>query len=113
MTTAAVVAAEPVRTETNVTEYMLVVKGVFGRNRSRKLQVIRLVDVPAGSPAISDSVIQSMVADKLTAIKAKSGLDWKVDATEVTISRTEGSPFVSRSFMMFTGKTVASGVFAC
>jgi hypothetical protein len=107
------IAAEPVRTETKVTEYQLVLKGIFGRNRKVKLEVIRLVDVPVGSPAISDSVLQSMVADKLRANKAKPGLRWSVDATEVTISRTEGSPFVSRSFMMFTGVRVASGEVSC
>lgn len=98
--------------QTHVIEYRLYVKGLFGRNRKVKGDSLALVDVPVEAPAISDSMLNSLVADKLASIKAKPGLAWKVLATDVTITRN-GGPFVSRSFMMFTGKTVASGSVAC
>lgn len=101
--------AETVRTETNVTEYRLQLRGLFGRNRKVKGLGIALRDVPVEVEKLSDSELHLLVTEALVAAKVKPGCQWKVMATPVTITRN-GGPFVSRSFMMFSGECVLSGV---
>lgn len=103
------------KSEKQVTNYSIALKGVFGRNRSVKLKVVKLKDVDAGQPELTAEQVQELVNQTLAAEKAKPGLHWRVTKQAETVTQYDtgdGHILESRSFMVFSGTTVAEGVVA-
>lgn len=81
---------------TQVNEYRLQIKGIFGRNRKVKFETFPLTEIPIDQTA-DEADIRRLAQAKIAEVRVKSG-SVKVTKTPITIEK--GEFFISRSHMI-------------
>ena len=96
---------------TEVSEYRLHYRGLYGRNRTPKSGTIMLEDVESGHEIQN---LEAKVAEKLSSIKAKPGLTWRVTRqnVQIEINRYNDTIFTSRLSTLFDDVVVMEGTVA-
>lgn len=105
-------ATDTKRTEEQVIDYMVAVRGVWGRNRKEKFDLVKLQRVPADKPLDTEAV-KALAEAKLREMKARAGTKWRVAAYPVTLERVEYSdmePYTVEKHLLMSETTLATGV---
>jgi Tfp pilus assembly protein FimV len=102
----------PESVQREILSYEMRVVGVFGRNRKVKSAHFPLAEVPATEPLTSEKV-RELATQKLNEVKLKGRGKVSVSETPQTVEAreytdNEGKPYTltTRSFMLFSGRTL-------
>ena len=99
------------RTESKVIDYMISIRGVWGRNRKEKFELVKLTRVPADQPLDVGAVTDAALA-RLAEMKAKAGLRWRLAAYPVTLETVEYSDmpaYTVEKHLLMSETTLARG----
>lgn len=93
---------------TEVYDYVLALRGVYGRNRTEKFKTVRLRRIPADAAPLTEDEVLALASAALGELKAKRGI-WNVDRNRVELTRYSDG-VVMESFLLFSGERVIAGV---
>ena len=91
-----------------VFDWVLSVRGVYGRNRSEKFTTVRLFRRPEEVAGPDDATLDSAVSNALNELKFKRGR-WTVDRNPVELT-TYSDGVTIEHFVLFSGENIAGGV---
>jgi hypothetical protein len=87
-------------------DYRLVVKGVWGRNRSEKFHTERLKSLDRGIPQPDEDELKRLATMSLSDLKFKKGY-WRVICRPIEVERHDG--YSMEKFVMFSDVVMVQG----
>lgn len=91
-----------------VFDWVLSVRGVYGRNRSEKFTTVRLFRRPEEVAGPDTAALDAAIAEALNELKFKRGR-WAVDRNPVEL-KTYSDGVTVEHFVLFSGERIAGGV---
>lgn len=93
---------------TEIYDYVMSVRGIYGRNRTSKFKTVRLHRSLRTDPILSEEDVRVLVISALAEIRFKSG-SWNVDRTPVELERYPDGATIER-FVLLSGERITAGV---
>ena len=96
-------------TKKQVYGYNLFIQGIWGRNRKRKHELFKLAQDCETQLPLEE--VMSLKEQKIAELKPKGAFKIKITEQPMTLDVDRG--FITRSFMMFTDKTLHTEEVTC